>query len=89
MKIYSIYDSKAEAFMQPFFMQTKGLAIRAFEHTVNDSKTIFYKNPEDFILFELGEFIETSGQIINNNSVIAVIKAIELVKSDLDSQLNF
>lgn len=82
MKIYSVYDCKAEAYMQPFFMATKGLAIRGFEQLVNDPKTTVNKHPEDFTLFEIGEFDDTSGQITGFNIHSSVIKAIELVKSE-------
>ena len=55
-KIFSVYDSKAEAYLQPFTMSTIGLAIRSFTDTVNDKNSVISKHPEDYILFELGEF---------------------------------
>ena len=56
MKVFSVRGMKAEAFLQPFFMVTKGTAIRAFTALVNDDKHHFGKHPEDFTLFELGEW---------------------------------
>jgi len=56
MKVFSVFDSKASAYLQPFFMVTKGTAIRAFSDLVNDEKHQFGKHPEDFTLFELGEW---------------------------------
>lgn len=55
-KIFTVYDSKVQAYMLPFYQQTKGAAIRAFKDTCNDSTHPFYKHPEDYTLFELGEF---------------------------------
>ena len=56
LNIFSILDSKAEAFMQPFYAQTKGLAVRSFTEALNDSKSIFYKYPSEFLLYEVGTF---------------------------------
>lgn len=64
-KIFTIYDSKAEAFMQPFFMPTKGSAIRAFTDSVNDPKTQFYHHPADFTLLEIGEYDDQNGNLKN------------------------
>ena len=56
LKVFTVYDNKAEAYLQPFFMRTKGEAIRAFADSVNDPNHMFNRHPEDFTLFELGEF---------------------------------
>lgn len=56
MKVFSIYDSKVEAYMRPFFEQTRGSAIRAITEAVNDKSTGLAKHPADFTLFELGDF---------------------------------
>ena len=64
-KIYTVYDSKLEAYMQPFFMQSKGQAVRAFTDSVNDPSTQFNKHPEDFTLFELGEYDDSTGKVSN------------------------
>lgn len=53
-KIFAVYDSKVEAFMQPFFMPAKGAAIRAFTDLVNSKDHSFSKYAEDYTLFELG-----------------------------------
>ena len=37
--MYSVYDVKAEAYLQPFYMENKNVAIRAFEATVNDEQS--------------------------------------------------
>lgn len=30
LNVYSVFDAKVEAFLQPFFMPARGAAIRAF-----------------------------------------------------------
>ena len=54
LKIYSIYDSKADAYQLPFFHQSTGSAKRSFQDLVNDGESAFARHPEDYTLFELG-----------------------------------
>ena len=49
-KIFSVYDSKVEAYLQPFFMQTRGAAVRAITELVADPKHQFGKYPMDYTL---------------------------------------
>lgn len=58
MKIFTIYDSKAEAYLPPFFMKSKGEALRALTSQVNDENSNFHKYAEDFTIFEVGEWNE-------------------------------
>lgn len=61
MKIFCIYDSKAEAYMQPFFTQAAGVAIREFGNLVEDEGHAIGQHPEDYTLFEIGEWEELEG----------------------------
>lgn len=63
MHIYTIYDSKAETYLNPFYFKNKGEAIRAWTETVNDGKSTMSKYPEDFTLFKIGEFDENKATI--------------------------
>lgn len=79
-KAYTIWDSKAEAFCQPFFFPTKGAAIRAFQTTATDNKTQMNKYPGDYTLFEVGEFNDSTGVYENLHSKINLGCAIEFLK---------
>ncbi len=57
-KIFTVYDSKAEAHLPPFFSPATGLALRAFETAANTPDHDFNKYPGDYTLFELGFFDE-------------------------------
>lgn len=59
---FSIYDSKVEMFIQPFFDVTTGSAIRSFGDAVNDESTAFYKHSEDYTLFHVGIFDQELGR---------------------------
>lgn len=63
LKVYTVYDSKVEAYLPPFFMKNKGEVLRAWETTVNDPQSNMCKFPADFTLFEIGEFDDQSGVV--------------------------
>jgi hypothetical protein len=63
LQIFAIKDTKVNAFMQPFFMRTEAEAIRAFATSTNDPSTNFNKHPEDYHLFQLGEYDEETGKL--------------------------
>ena len=79
-KVFTIYDSKLEAYMQPFFMQSKGQAIRAFTDSVNDSQSQFNKHPEDFTLFQIGEYDDATARIQNLSTPQSLGVALEYLK---------
>ena len=64
MVICSIRDSAADAYGRPFFLPSVGVAIRSFTDEVNrpSEDNQIYQHPEDFDLFEFGEFDDTSGR---------------------------
>lgn len=63
MKIFSVYDDKADAYTQPFFAPTSGVAIRQFAQAANDEGHEFSKHAADYTLFEIGEFDPQTGAI--------------------------
>lgn len=83
LKVYSVYDSKAEVYMQPFFMQSRGAALRAFGDAVNDSGHMFAKHAGDYTLFEIGEFHDDSALIVSYSAPINLGVAVEFLKSNV------
>lgn len=80
LKIFTIHDAKSEAYLTPIYFRTKGEAIRAFTATVNDETSNFSKNPEDFTLFELGEYDDCKAKLSPHLTAIPIGKALEFVK---------
>ena len=78
LKVFAIHDAKAEAYMQPFFMANKGTAIRAITELLSKSDHQFSKYPEDFTLFELGEYDDSNGQMLPHSTPLPIAKVIEL-----------
>lgn len=60
VQLFSIYDSKVEAYLQPFFMQNSAQAQRSFSDLVNDKTHAFGKHPEDYTLFEIGSWEDSN-----------------------------
>jgi hypothetical protein len=57
LKAYSLYDSAAQAFSQPFFMHNDGMAIRAFQDNVNSKEpSHISQHPEQFTLFHVADW---------------------------------
>jgi len=63
LNIYSVRDSAVEAFMQPFFAQTHGAAIRSLTEVVNEPKHPFNAGSQYYSLYHIGSFDDTTGQI--------------------------
>lgn len=64
LKVYSIFDTAAQAFTQPFFMHNDGLAIRAFQDNVNAKEpNNISQHPDQFALYLLGDFDDSTGDI--------------------------
>lgn len=61
LKVFTVYDSKAEAYLQPFCAQTKNTAIRAITDSVNNPKSEFHRWPADYTLFEIGVYDDQAG----------------------------
>lgn len=61
MRLFSVYDSKANTYLPPFLLANDKLAIRAFAHAANDKATDIGKYPTDFCLFEIGTYDDQSG----------------------------
>lgn len=79
LKVFAVFDSAVGAYMQPFFMQSKGQAIRAWQDTINDEKTQFHAHPSDFTLFELGEYDDQDGAFTNLPAKLSLGTALELL----------
>lgn len=77
MKIYSIYDSKAEAYLPLNFFPTKAAAIRSFSAAAQDPKSDFHKFAQDFTLFELGEWDEQTAKFVIHEAKIPLGTAVE------------
>ncbi len=61
--MFVIYDSKANAFMTPWFLTTQALAVRAFSDLANDPESNVSRHPDDYTLFTIGTFNDQTAKI--------------------------
>lgn len=78
LQIFAIYDSKAQAFAQPFFCPNREIALRYFSNGANDPTLQLCKNSEDFTLHHLGEWDDGTASFSLNNASVAVAIASSL-----------
>lgn len=82
LKIFSVYDNAAGAYLQPFFAPTVGLAVRSFSDAVNDPKHQFNTHVHDYTLYLLGEFNDSDGSFSPQTEPVKISTAKEtLMKS--------
>lgn len=82
MKVCTIYDAKAEAYLTPLFFQAIGQAVRSFGDAVNQANTEFNRHPEDYTLFLLGEWDEFGGTFTINAAPTPLARGHELVNRE-------
>lgn len=80
-KVFSVYDSKAEAFLLPIYAATTAVAIRMFGAACNDPKTDFARYAGDYTLFEVGTWDTTTGDHEKLEAKINLGLAITFVES--------
>lgn len=80
--LFSIYDTAAEFYSPPFHQKSKGLAIRAFGETAANKETSIGLHPNDFTLFAIGTFDDSSGTIAPLITPQPIIKANETITEE-------
>lgn len=78
MVICAVRDRAVAAFFQPIFVPAVGAAIRGFQDQINraDETNMLYKHPDDYDLFELGVYDDSTAQfqLLESPKQIAVGK---------------
>ena len=64
IKVYSVFDRKAEEFAPPFLAQNDELAKRLVVASFSRGESIVTQWPEDFSLYFIGEFGSGNGALI-------------------------
>lgn len=62
--VVAVRDQKADQFGHPWYAQTIPMALRHFADAVqnSDPTNLWRNHPEDFALFKLGEFDQSTGE---------------------------
>lgn len=73
IKIFAVFDSKADAFNSPFFIMNEGQAIRGFTDAVNDKNNPIGQHPEDYSLFRIGDYNDSNAALTPENPTALII----------------
>lgn len=82
MEVFSVFDSKAEAFLPPFFCSNVSVAKRLFSAAANDSDHQFHRFAGDYTLFCLGGFDERTAKFDLADTPSNLGMAITYVRSE-------
>jgi len=61
--MYALYDSKLEAYQQPFFSPNDQTALRMVKSALTDGGQMFCRHPGDFSLWVIGSFTDDTGML--------------------------
>lgn len=84
MKVFSIYDSKGEVYSTPRFELNAGIALRAFADAAValNGENAISQHPEDYTLFEIGNWDERLGEWIGYDAKLALGVALEYINRE-------
>jgi len=77
MRLYSVYDVKANHYGNPIAIENDQVAKRMFTKAVNQPGTEWNDHPEDFIMYRVAHFDAERGQIMEC-PLIAIATASEV-----------
>ncbi len=80
--IFTVHDSKAEAFITPFFCPNRAIAIRTFATAANDETHDFHRNAADYQLFEIGTYNDKTSKITQHETPEALGLALTFITND-------
>ncbi len=81
LDIFSIYDTKADSYLQPFFTNNKATAIRTFSDLANQSDHQFCRHAGDYVLFQIGTYDDSRGLVTALTANINLGSALEFQQS--------
>lgn len=79
--IYAVKDEMTGRFMEPQYYRSEEEAIRNFTYQVNNIQ-IWKDNPSDWSLFELGEFSEDEGFLVDTICMKKIIGGRSVLKGE-------
>jgi len=80
LKGFAVFDVAANFFQEPFFVPSMGIALRGFSDAANNPESPVHKHPEDYRLFQIGDYNQESGTLIPLDHPVLCANATEYVK---------
>lgn len=77
---FSVLDEKSGAFGHPFFVSAVGIATRMFGDWVNRKDTPLNGHPEDYRLYQIGTFDDSTAELVAKSTPSFVGHALDYVE---------
>ena len=89
LNAYTIYDVASGIYMRPFFSQADGQAVRGFKDIATDAEHEIGKHPEDYTLYRIGSYNDTTGALIGENpeKLMTGLEAVSLDRNPKQADL--
>lgn len=87
-QIFAVHDSKADAYLPPFFMHNQQMAIRTFSDCVNAADHTFNHHPDDYTLFHLGEFDNEQALLLPRSAPLSLGNGVEFISHQISGNEN-
>jgi len=78
LNMYSIYDSKSKVYSKPFYCLNQDIALRSIVDLLTNGDSDPRRHPEDFHLYYIGEFDDSTGVIISCDGAQHLFKFIDI-----------
>lgn len=89
LQIFSIFDTAVGAYTTPFFLKSKGEALRSFIDIVNDPKSRIHAHAKDYTLFWIGEWFDDTSNFLIAVTPEPLAKALEYQLPSAEPYLPF
>lgn len=86
LQVFSVFDSAANAYTQPFFERSLGTAIRAFQDACQTEGHQFWKHAADYTLFHIGVWNEDTGKVTMLDAHVPLGNGLEYRSPELEIQ---
>jgi len=80
--MYSVFDIKSRIYHPPMYCHNTGHATRMFTSIFLEPKTTINQFPDDFQVFQIGEFDDSNGKIKPLQNPELICSAADLINSD-------
>lgn len=80
LKAYAVYDTKVKNYTRPLYHRNAAEAIRGFEAECNNPESQLNKFPQDFTLFEIGEWDDETAILTADIAHVSLGNALTFIK---------
>lgn len=80
--VVAVRDKAMEAYMRPFFVPARGMAVRSFADEVQRAAqdNPIYMHPGDYDLYDLGSFDEETGLFVSLERPVMLARGLDYKK---------